>query len=151
MSSMLPAIKRELTMVLDGRGGNRPSLLGIVLQQSLYAHISAERLIWSTLEADVKNEGRKLTLVTDAGQRWKGSLIFTVSSFIPTVKKWLRKSAWSCRKKRRQILKAPVLSINSVTVWILLYLEHFIGQLKSDWNNEPSPFQISNYCKILQI
>lgn len=40
-----------------------------------------------------------LTLVTDAGQIWKGSLIFTASSFIPTVKKWFLKSAWSCGKR----------------------------------------------------
>lgn len=40
-----------------------------------------------------------LTLVTDAGQIWNGSLIFTASSFIPTVKKWFLKSAWSCGKR----------------------------------------------------
>lgn len=45
---------------------------------------------------------QELTLVTDAGQIWNGSLIFTASSFIPTVKKWLRKSAWSWGKNREE-------------------------------------------------
>jgi len=31
--------------------------------------------------------------------------MFTVSSFIPTVKKWLLKSAWSCKEKTETVKK----------------------------------------------
>jgi hypothetical protein len=88
----------------------------LVLLCTLVQYISsiwlwAERLVCFTLGVRVKEQRRKPTLVTDAGQMWKGSLIFTVSSFIPTVKKWLLKSAWSCRKKE-EILKAMALWIH---------------------------------------
>lgn len=94
--------KREL----KNRAGlqRKPSFLGLLGIEAISSGwLGTERLtMWSTSEVEVRSRGGMLTLVTDAGQMW---LMFTVSSFIPTVKKWLLKSAWSCRRKTETVKK----------------------------------------------
>lgn len=94
--------KRELKTGLGCRGS---PLSWVYVALSLFPRVGLgiETLtMWSTPEVEVRSRGGMLTLVTDAGQMW---LMFTVSSFIPTVKKWLLKSAWSCREKTETVKK----------------------------------------------
>lgn len=77
---------------------------------------------------------KDLTLVTDAGQIWDGSFIFTASSFIPTVKKWFRKSAWSCGTRRgRETHSMTVPSTKKGPIYLEMYLKwvhvYFVTQL----------------------
>lgn len=94
----------------------RPSSLGLLASPQIPTRAYFLWLAWSRKTYWIhygdggEKQGRDLTLVTDAGQMWKGSLTFTVSSFIPTVKKWLLKSAWSYGEKDENIKRNGIVS-----------------------------------------